>query len=49
MHTFIKVWTQDFMAMHKVFTTKPLQDFDEMKRRLNFIICDMKLLKIFEF
>jgi len=27
MHTFIKVWTQDFMEHTKVLTTKQLQKF----------------------
>jgi len=43
MYTFVKVWTQDFMEVHQVFTTKAFQNFDETERKCKFIIFDMKL------
>jgi hypothetical protein len=48
MHAFIKVWTQTSWKCTKVFTTKPLQGFDKINRRFNFIIFSMKLFKKFK-
>jgi hypothetical protein len=33
----------------KVFTTKPLHDFDKIKIKFNFIIFEMNLFKKFKF
>jgi hypothetical protein len=48
MHAFIKVWTQFSWGRTKVFTTKPLWNFDKIEIKCRFIIFDIKLFKKFK-